>query len=245
MMARASSSCFALVPCAGSGSRSGAALPKQYVEVAGRALVAHTLQALQATEGLDAVLVVLAPDDELFQQHAPEFGPSRGWVSRCGGATRAATVTAGLQELRCRGASDADWVLVHDAARALVRPAWVERLMAACRDDPVGGLLALPLADTLKRDGGEGVSVSAKGSPRVAATIDRRGKWVAQTPQMFRLGLLERALEVAGAEVTDESSAIEALGLQPRLVPGAVENLKVTWPEDFDIADRLLRGRKA
>ena len=244
MMTRASSSCYALVPCAGSGSRSGAALPKQYVEVAGQALVAHTLQALQATDGLDAVLVVLAPDDELFERHAPEFGPPRGWVSRCGGATRAATVAAGLQDLRRRGASDADWVLVHDAARALIRPAWVERLIATCCDDPVGGLLAWPLADTLKQ-GDEGAPESVNGGCRVTSTIDRRSKWVAQTPQMFRLGLLERALGAAGAAVTDESSAVEALGLQPRLVPGAVENLKVTWPEDFDVAARLLRGRAA
>lgn len=243
-MTRASPSCFGLVPCAGSGSRSGAALPKQYVEVAGRALVAHTLQSLQATLGLDGLLVVLAPDDQHFERHVPGFGPPRGWVARCGGATRAATVMAGLEALRRRGASDADWVLVHDAARALVRPAWVERLIAACRDDPVGGLLALPLADTLKQEG-EAASTSAEGAHRVASTIDRRGKWVAQTPQMFRLGLLERALGAAGAAVTDESSAIEALGLQPRLVPGAVENLKVTWPEDFDVADRLLRGRRS
>ena len=126
-----------------------------------------------------------------------------------------------------------DWVLVHDAARCLLRPEWVDRLIDACLADEVGGLLALPLADTLK---------SARGD-RVAATLDRSGKWLAQTPQMFRLGLLQRALAQAGADVTDESSAVEALGLAPRLVPGEIENLKLTWPADFALAARLLETR--
>jgi 2-C-methyl-D-erythritol 4-phosphate cytidylyltransferase len=230
------SSLYALVPCAGSGSRAGSALPKQYVEVAGAPLVAHTLGALQAVSRLSATLVVLAPDDDRFEQLVPWFGGPRGWVARCGGASRAATVAAGLVALRQRGAAESDWVLVHDAARALLRPAWVDRLIDACLDDPVGGLLALPVADTLK----------AEGSPaRVLATIDRRGKWAAQTPQMFRLGLLQRALEAAGDIVTDESSAVEALGLAPRLVAGPMENFKVTWPEDFDMARRLLMERSA
>jgi 2-C-methyl-D-erythritol 4-phosphate cytidylyltransferase len=124
-------------------------------------------------------------------------------------------------------------VLVHDAARCLLRPAWADRLIDACIDDAVGGLLALPLADTLKQaqDG------------RVATTLPRAGKWAAQTPQMFRLGLLERALRAAEPDVTDESSAVEALGLAPRLVAGDVENLKLTWPADFAFAARLLETR--
>jgi 2-C-methyl-D-erythritol 4-phosphate cytidylyltransferase len=125
-------------------------------------------------------------------------------------------------------------VLVHDAARCLLRPAWVQRLVDACRDDAVGGLLALPLADTLKAADSEG---------RVEATLLRDGKWLAQTPQMFRLGLLQRALREAGPGVTDEASAVEALGLRPRLVPGELENLKVTWPGDFALAARLLETR--
>jgi 2-C-methyl-D-erythritol 4-phosphate cytidylyltransferase len=221
---------YALVPCAGSGSRSGSPLPKQYVELVGAPLVAHTLSALGAVGRLQATLVVLAPDDDRFEQLVPEAQGSRRWLARCGGATRAATVAAGLAELRRRGAVDGDWVLVHDAARCLLRPAWVDRLIDACIDDEVGGLLALRLADTLKSEEGG----------RVAGTVDRRGKWAAQTPQMFRLALLQRALERSGDAVTDEAGAVEALGLRPRLVPGALDNLKVTWPEDFELAARLL-----
>ena len=177
--------------------------------------------------------MVLAPDDTQFEAKVPGFLGERGWAARCGGATRAATVAQGLAELAARGAQPHDWVLVHDAARCLVRPAWVDRLIDACLEDEVGGLLALPVADTLKEE--------AQGRQgRVLATLDRRGKWMAQTPQMFRLGPLASALAQAGDAVTDEASAIEALGHQPLLVRGAFENLKVTWPEDFEIAQRLL-----
>jgi 2-C-methyl-D-erythritol 4-phosphate cytidylyltransferase len=234
---------FALVPCAGVGERSGADGPKQYAELAGRPLVAHTLAALQGCPLIDAVLVALAPQDSRFAALLPDAGC---WVAHCGGPTRAATVTAGLQALRQRGACDHDWVLVHDAARCLLRPAWVERLVQACGDDGVGGLLALPVADTLKRQlqtasapGGTG----GAGGPRAAVTVDRRGLWAAQTPQMFRLGLLERALAAAGDGVTDEASAVERLGLTPLLVAGELENLKVTWPADFALAGRLLETR--
>ena len=227
------SRCFALVPCAGVGARAGAGGPKQYAPLAGQAVVAHTLTALAAVPALTATLVVLARDDTQFEQHAPRFNGDKAWVARCGGATRAATVTAGLAALRERGVEDEDWVLVHDAARCLLRPAWVQRLSDACRGDAVGGLLALPLADTLK----------ASQAGRVAATLPRAEKWLAQTPQMFRLGLLQRALAAAGDAVTDESSAIEALGLQPLLVPGEAENFKLTWPADFLLAERLMETR--
>ncbi len=226
--------CFALVPCAGIGQRAGTGGPKQYSPLAGRSVVAHTLAALAAVPRLAGTLVVLAPDDTLFERHALDFA---GWAARVGGATRAATVAHGLAVLRGKGADDHDWVLVHDAARCLLQPAWVDRLIDACWDDPVGGLLALPLADTLKQEG-TGADVG-----RVDATVPRTGKWAAQTPQMFRLGLLQRALLQAGAAVTDESSAIEALGLAPRLVVGEFENLKVTWPGDFALAARLLETR--
>ncbi len=225
--------CFALVPCAGVGQRAGTAGPKQYAPLAGQAVVAHTLHALAEVESLSATLVVLAPDDAAFAGHAPFFTGPRCWVAPCGGATRAASVAAGLQALRQRGADADDWVLVHDAARCLLRPAWVRRLIEACGGDEVGGLLALPLADTLKqaRDG------------RVAGTLARTDKWLAQTPQMFRIGLLQRALAEAGDGVTDEASAVEALGLAPLLVPGDQENLKLTWPADFALAARLLQTR--
>ena len=227
--------CFALVPAAGSGSRSGADGPKQYVELAGRAMLAHTLDALAQVPELVATLVVLAPDDDQFESAVPGF---QGIVARCGGASRAETVANGLAVLAEQGALPHDWVLVHDAARCLIRPEWVTRLIAACADDEVGGLLALPLADTLKQAGAD-VGAGA----RITHTIDRRSKWAAQTPQMFRLGLLRPALLQAGEDVTDEASAVEALGHSPRLVEGALENFKITWPADFALAERLLRTR--
>jgi len=229
---------FALVPCAGVGTRSGADRPKQYVELAGQPLVAHALRALGQVGRLSATLVVLSPGDATFRTLMPDFESATGWLAHCGGQTRAASVAAGLEELVARGAQTDDWVLVHDAARCLLQPEWINRLVDACHCDAVGGLLALPLADTLK----------SAHAGRVAATIERSGKWAAQTPQMFRIGLLRRALAAAsstqGTAVTDESSAVEALGLLPLLVPGSVENFKVTYPEDFGLAARLLSSRR-
>ena len=224
---------FALVPCAGLGQRAGTGGPKQYAPLAGRSVVSHTLAALAAVPRLTQTLVVLAADDTAFETQAPGF---TGWVARCGGATRAESVASGLAELARRGAVADDWVLVHDAARCLVRPAWVDALIDACIDDAVGGLLALPVADTLKREQGG----------RVAATIDRARVWQAQTPQMFRLGLLREALARAerdGSNITDESSAIEALGHAPKLVRGDAGNLKLTWPQDFALAAQALASR--
>ena len=241
--------CFALVPAAGVGSRSGADRPKQYVTLAGRALIAHTLAALDAVPRLAATLVVLSPEDDQFEAAVPGFAGERGWIARGGGATRADSVAAGLQALRERGAQPHDWVLVHDAARCLLRPEWVDALIDACEDDEVGGLLALPVADTLKdavlaNSGTDaGTDPGAPPSVRVAATVDRRGKWAAQTPQMFRLGLLAPALAGPLDGITDEASAIEALGHSPRLVEASMENFKVTYPADFALAERLLRSR--
>ncbi|MBL8287816.1 MAG: 2-C-methyl-D-erythritol 4-phosphate cytidylyltransferase [Rubrivivax sp.] len=235
----AAARCFALVPCAGIGERAQAGGRKQYAVIGGRSVVAHTLAALAAVREIEAVLVVLAREDQEFERHASAFTGTRSWVGRCGGASRAATVANGLAELRARGVGEADWVLVHDAARCLLRPAWVQALIAACRDDAVGGLLAVPLPDTLKAAAHE-----AGAAPRVAATVPRHDKWLAQTPQMFRLGLLQRALATAGHEVSDEASAVEALGLAPLLVPGHAENFKLTWPADFELAARLLETRR-
>jgi 2-C-methyl-D-erythritol 4-phosphate cytidylyltransferase len=218
----------ALVPCAGVGERAGFRGPKQYAQVGDRTVVAHTLAALARVPRVTQTLVVLAPGDTQFEAAAPEF---RGLVERDGGATRAASVRAGLAALKRHGARDDDWVLVHDAARCLVQPAWIDRLIDACIDDAVGGLLALPLADTLKQ---------ADANGRVKVTVDRNGKWAAQTPQMFRLGVLEQALDAAGSAVTDEASAVEALGHAPLLVPGDADNFKLTWPEDFARAERLV-----
>ncbi len=225
----------ALVPCAGTGSRAGGDVAKQYVEVAGRPLVAHTLAALAQVRRLSGILVVLAPDDDAFLVRIRTALDPRVEVARCGGATRAATVRAGVAELARRGAAPVDWVLVHDAARCLVRPAWIDSLIDACVDDPIGGLLALPVADTLKREE----------AGRVATTLSRERVWQAQTPQMFRLGALLEALDRAGPDVTDEAGAIEAMGGAPLLVPGSPENLKVTLPADFALAAALLEARCA
>jgi 2-C-methyl-D-erythritol 4-phosphate cytidylyltransferase len=220
---------WALIPCAGSGSRAGTAQPKQYQVLAGQPLVLHTLAAFSAVPRLRATLLVLAPGDRFF-----ETPPAGALLASCGGATRAQSVFNGLSHLRTLGAQESDWVLVHDAARCLITPAQIEQLIDACLSDDVGGLLAHKLPDTLKREAGG----------RVAETVERGDKWLAQTPQMFRLGLLSRALAQAGDQVTDESSAIEALGLAPRLVAGSAQNFKVTYPEDFALAEAVLQARQ-
>ena len=249
---------FVLIPCAGNGSRAlapgaAATLAKQYQPLAGKPMVAHTVGAFRAPGlALAGLWLLISPDDTDFEEVFPGFPglPGSGLAGekllRCGGATRADTVRQGLQALLSTpgAAGPLDWVLVHDAARCLVTPALIRQLIDTCRDDAVGGLLAQPLADTLKAEaplaGGQG--------PRVSATLDRAGKWLAQTPQMFRVGALLDALlqaERCGLAVTDESSAMEALGLSPRLVRGSAHNLKVTYPEDFALAEALLQSRQA
>jgi 2-C-methyl-D-erythritol 4-phosphate cytidylyltransferase len=234
---------FALIPCAGQGSRAGSTGAKQYQLIAGQALVLHTLAAFSAVARLTRTLVVVAPGDRFF-----EGLPQKSFdVVACGGASRADSVRNGLQALRDAGASAHDWVLVHDAARCLVTPAQITQLMEACAHDAVGGLLAHKLADTLKselrREGWQQVKQAAES--RVAATLDRSDKWLAQTPQMFRIGMLMEALDAAGGAVTDESSAIEALGLAPKLVAGSAQNFKVTYPEDFALAEAILSSRRS
>jgi len=233
--------CHALLPCAGVGARAGVGGPKQYHLVAGKPVVAHTLAALSQVPRIDTIGVVLAPNDSLFAQHISGFDDDKRWTAHVGGSSRAESVRNGLLELLARGAQPHDWVLVHDAARCLIQPEAVTRLVNACDDDEVGGLLALPLSDTLKSavDTNEGKS-------RAEATLDRANKWLAQTPQMFRLGLLQSALTLAlsdpelAAGITDEASAIEQLGHQPLLVPGSLDNIKLTWPADFAWAERWL-----
>jgi 2-C-methyl-D-erythritol 4-phosphate cytidylyltransferase len=221
---------YALVPCAGLGLREGTVSPKKYAPLAGGTVVGHTLRALAEVRRLANVLVVLGPQDDAFETQVHGFA---GWIARVGGASRAETVANGLHELAHRGVRPDDWVLVHDAARCLRQPRWADALIDACAADYVGGLLALPVADTLKHEH----------DGRVSVTIDRAHKWQAQTPQMFRLGLLQAALKVSSPSVTDEAGAVEALGHSPRLVRGSLENFKVTFPSDFELADRLLRTR--
>ena len=224
---------YAIVPAAGSGSRFGAEKPKQYLELLGRPLIYHTLQALTAHPDIARVWVVLAPDDPWWPQYDwSPLGPKLETV-RCGGATRAESVNNGLQAAAMVAADD-DWVLVHDAARPCISAAMLDALVRELASDPVGGILAVPVADTLKR---------ADGSQRVAATEPRDGLWQAQTPQMFRYGKLVEALERC-RDVTDEAGAIETMGLQPRLVRGDSTNLKVTYPTDLALAAMILRARK-
>ena len=228
--------CHAVLPCAGNGSRAGSPVPKQYQTVAGQPMVLHTLQALAAVDRIVSTLVVVQPGDAFWPPLADALPPRVGVVER-GDLTRAGSVFNGLLALRERGVPDTDWVLVHDAARCLIEPAAIDRLIDACLGDAVGGLLALPLPDTLK----------ASAAGRVSATVDRSDKWLAQTPQMFRLGPLIEALQARRAEgfagITDEASAMEQAGHRPLLVPGPARNIKITYPEDFALAEAVLRSR--
>lgn len=224
---------FAIVPAAGAGSRFGAATPKQYLSLLGRPLIYHTLAALVACPEIERVWVVLSPDDVFWCQHDwSELGAKLETV-RCGGATRAESVNNGLRAA-AMVATDDDWVLVHDAARPCLSGAMLSSLIEELATDPVGGILAVPVADTLKR---------ADHDQRVMTTESRDNLWQAQTPQMFRYARLCEALAKCSA-VTDEAGAVEALGLQPKLVRGDATNLKVTYPADLALAAMILRGRK-
>ncbi len=226
--------CFALIPAAGAGTRAGAPLPKQYVPLNGEAMLVHTIRAFVRSPGIAGVRVVLAADDPWggsadAASIRAEAGARLGFV-QVGGPTRAQSVANGLEALSKEASAD-DWVLVHDAARPCITPAMIGELIDVLANDPVGGLLAWPVPDTVKR---------ADASGRVEATIARTGLWLAQTPQMFRIGLL-RAAYMAASDVTDEAGAIEALGHAPRLCMGSARNLKVTYPADFDLASAYLR----
>ncbi len=230
-----------LIPCAGSGARFGGACPKQYLPLAGAPLLVHTLRAFVALPRLARIVLVVQPGDA-HAAAALQAEPglqARVELAAVGGATRAASVAAGLDWLVAGGAAADDRVLVHDAARCCITAQAIARLLEQAGMDAVGGLLALPLPDTLKRAADGGV-------PRVAETLPREQLWLAQTPQMFALALLRRALreaDAAGAAVTDEASAVERLGLQPRLVEASSDNFKVTYAADLALADAVLRAR--
>jgi 2-C-methyl-D-erythritol 4-phosphate cytidylyltransferase len=209
--------------------------PKQYALLAGEPMVVHTLRAFAAVPGLGQGVVVVAPDDQSMAEVFALYPQTQFAISNTGGATRAQSVLAGLLALQNLGVDGHDWVLVHDAARCLVTPSLIQKLLMACQSDAVGGLLALPLPDTLK----------AETQGRVSSTLPRSGKWLAQTPQMFRWDSLFGALAQAGDQVTDEASALEALGEAPLLVPSASFNFKVTYQEDMTMAEAVLQHRKA
>jgi 2-C-methyl-D-erythritol 4-phosphate cytidylyltransferase len=219
---------FALIPAAGVGARMGAGSPKQYLKLGGKPMLRHTLDAFLSSDLIAHTFVVVSPDDPYIDSVAPNHGVT---VLRCGGASRMESVRNGLAVL-ANTLAPTDWVLVHDAARPGLNAELIEKLIVATGEHPVGGLLGLPVVDTVKRciDG------------EACGTIPRNGLWLAQTPQMFRYQLLREALTAATdpATITDDASAVEALGLTPKLVEGHPRNLKVTLPDDIRIAELYL-----
>ncbi|WP_397378908.1 2-C-methyl-D-erythritol 4-phosphate cytidylyltransferase [Pseudomonas sp.] len=226
---------WALIPAAGIGSRMRADRPKQYLPLAGKSIIEHTLACFLEHPQLRAVVVSLAADDPYWPSLSCARDPR---IQRAdGGAERADSVLSGLLRLSELGAQAQDWVLVHDAARPNLARSDLNLLLGELAHDPVGGLLAVPARDTLKRAGADG---------RVQSTVDRSTIWQAFTPQMFRLGELQRALAdalLAGVAITDEASAMEWAGQSPRLIEGRSDNLKVTRPEDLLGLNRLWQGR--
>lgn len=227
---------WVVVPAAGSARRMGAAVPKQYLPLAGRTVIEWSLAPFLAHARTAAIVVVLAEQDQRWPQIA--VAGDTKIATTIGGAERMDSVLAGLRALQDRAAPD-DWVLVHDAARPCLSVGDLDRLLNELSNDDVGGLLAAPVVDTLKRadDGG-----------RVVQTVAREKLWRALTPQMFRHDLLRRALQSAlakGTAVTDEAQAVEALGVQPKLVAGDADNIKITLPEDLPRAERILKSRSA
>lgn len=216
----------ALIPAAGVGARMAAAGPKQYMALGGKPMLRHTIDAFLSSELISHVVVVVSPDDDQIDAIVPAAGVT---VLRCGGASRMASVQNALRQL-AEVLDEQDWVLVHDAARPGLNAALIEKLITTIGNDAVGGLLALPVVDTVKRAGS------------TVATVARDGLWLAQTPQMFRYRLLCNALAAAtdASAITDDASAVEALGLSPKLVEGHPRNLKVTLPADIRIAEMYL-----
>jgi 2-C-methyl-D-erythritol 4-phosphate cytidylyltransferase len=224
---------YALIPAAGGGSRMGGSIEKQYMPLNAVPMIAHAMMVLAREPRITKIFVVLSPTDKRWNNYAWQGWEERIEVLRCGGATRAETVLNGLDAMSGICAAD-DWVLVHDAARPCLPDEMLVKLLDEVADDPVGGLLAVPVADTLKR------AAETESGARVEATVPRAGLWQAQTPQMFRHGKLTEALRAAGSDMTDEASAIEQLGLQPRLIESDSRNLKVTYPQDLELAALIL-----
>ena len=224
---------FALIPAAGSGSRMGGDLPKQYLPLAGKPLLHYALGSLCRHAEIERVYVVLAAGDRHYAGYDWQPFAAKLETLYCGGETRAASVFNGLRAVSDM-IEDNDWVLVHDAVRPCLAPEVLERLIATLRDDKTGGLLALPVVDTLKRGDADAY---------VVRTEPRENLWQAQTPQMFRYRLLREALHaIDPAHATDEARAVEQLGLRPKLVMGDTRNLKVTYPRDLELAELLIRA---
>jgi 2-C-methyl-D-erythritol 4-phosphate cytidylyltransferase len=224
---------WAVVPAAGKGSRMGADRPKQYLELAGRTVLEHTLRRLLAEPRIAGIVVPFAPDDTEGPRIVAGLGARV--VPTLGGAERCHSVLNGLDALP--DAADDDWALVHDAARPCLRPGDLAKLIEQLSTNPCGGILAVPVRDTLKRCAPDGA---------IEHTVDRNQLWHALTPQMFRLSVLRDALRAALAAqrlVTDEAQAVELAGFVPRVVEGHADNIKITRPEDLPLADYYLRNQ--
>jgi 2-C-methyl-D-erythritol 4-phosphate cytidylyltransferase len=217
---------FALIPAAGVGARMGANMPKQYLPISGKSMLRHVVEAFMATAAITHVFVVVSASD-VWADDVLESGDNNITLLRCGGMTRRDSVLNGLHAIRELVGAD-DWILVHDAARPGITPELIEKLIAEIGNDPVGGLLALPVADTVKRQEAGRLT-----------TVPRDGLWLAQTPQMFRYAALRSALQQT-TDVTDEASAMESMGFMPQLVEGHVRNSKVTRPADQQLIEKFL-----
>jgi len=228
---------YALIPAAGTGTRFRGEVPKQYLALAGKPMLWHAVASV-CVAPVQSVFVVLAPGDREFARYDWSAFAGKLEPLYCGGESRRDSVYNGM--VAAMAAVDADdWMLVHDAARPCLPKRDLDSLIAETREDRIGGILALPAADTVKK-----AAKDEAGALRVAGTEDRSQLWLAQTPQMFRCGLLVQALNAAKTAVTDESGAVEQMGLKPRLVAGSRENIKVTFPEDMKMAEAILENRR-
>ena len=218
-----------IIPAAGSGSRMGVDTPKQYLSLNGKPLIQHVIKVFDQAAKINTVNIILSSGDAYWRITYLNLS-RKAQAHYCGGDTRAATVLNGLNAIEAQVEAD-DWILVHDAARPGLSNLLLNQLLNTLENDDVGGLLATPLADTLKR---------ADSEQRVSATLPRTDLWQAQTPQMFRYAMLKKALLEFNGIPTDEAEAIEALGLKPKLVMGELQNLKVTYPQDLAVLSALL-----
>jgi 2-C-methyl-D-erythritol 4-phosphate cytidylyltransferase len=219
-----------IIPAAGAGNRMATAIPKQYLPLCGKPIVSHCIQTFFSCPRIASINLALSAED-FFWRSLTLDSNSRLNLHYTGGDTRAQTVLNTLEAMRPNVAED-DWILVHDAARPGLTTVLLNQLLDTLEHDDVGGLLALPLADTLKQSNAE---------QRVEKTIPREGLWQAQTPQMFRFNLLQKALASFDGVPTDEAQAVEALGLQPKLVVGSLRNMKVTYPQDMALMEVLMQ----
>jgi 2-C-methyl-D-erythritol 4-phosphate cytidylyltransferase len=219
-----------VIPAAGIGNRMETAIPKQYLPISGKPMISYSIQTFFASPRIASIHLALSPED-YFWRNLDLAANSRLQLHYTGGETRAQTVLNTLYAMKSQVDVD-DWILVHDAARPGLTLALLDTLLNSLENDAVGGLLALPLADTLKQSNAD---------DRVKTTIPRDGLWQAQTPQMFRYRLLTNALENFDGVPTDEAQAIEALGFEPKLVTGSLRNMKVTYPQDMALMELFIQ----